>query len=150
VHLVANQKVKGSNPFIRSKVIHDVATILWMTPHQASAPVRFLLVGIYFIMKSNKPRRVFTMTEYKADPVAVQKEAAPYGGFTVLDKEGTPAMSVSSGPRGILCKKCNELPDWCRDRQECKESWKARALKAETKLASLANQLEEISQEMFW
>ena len=101
-------------------------------------------------MKPNKPRRVFTMKEYRADPVAVQKEAAPYGGFTVLDKEGTPAMSVSSGPRGIMCKVCKELPDWCEGTEGCRYSWKFRALKAEKKLGSLANQLEEISQEMFW
>ena len=101
-------------------------------------------------MNKDKPRRVFTMKEYRDKPVEVHKEAKPYGGFTVLGTDGKVALAVSSGPRGILCKVCKELPDWCRNREECTVSWKERAVKAERKLASLANQLEEISQEMFW
>lgn len=85
------------------------------------------------------------MKEYRDDPNKVHKEASPYGGFVILNEKGEKSLSVSSGPRGILCKECNELPDWCRGREGCVGSWKARAVKAEKKLRSIADQLQDMA-----
>ena len=101
-------------------------------------------------MEIKKPRRVFTMKEYRDDPGKVMKEAKPYGHFKILNEEGKVSLSVSSGPTGITCKICDELPEWCANKEDCVDSWRERAVKAENKLRSLANQLENISQEMFW
>ena len=90
------------------------------------------------------------MKEYRASPAEVHKEASAYGGFTVLNEKGERSLSVSCGPRGIVCKVCSELPDWCEDTDKCAESWKDRATKAEKKFTSIANQLQDMSLDISW
>lgn len=101
-------------------------------------------------MKKEKPRKEFTLVEFREDSKEAFKSAELYGGVNILDADGKISLSLSLGTRDTTCRVCNELPDWCEDTTDCIRSWKLRARKAETKLHDLSSQLEIIAQEMFW